>query len=141
MRSADYLIRLASWASALAGNAFIWGETDCAMLCFEAADVVSTGRSIASEYRGRWSSRRSALRFQAVHGDLEAALARGGVFRWNGSPLPGDLVLHQHPTLPFVCGHVVLGEAVLTSNETDGVYLARLSDTIGQPGAFVMRIP
>jgi hypothetical protein len=56
---------------------FAWGSNDC---CLFAADWVlaATGRDIASDYRGRYSSALSALRFVKDGGGVEAMLERAG---------------------------------------------------------------
>jgi len=56
---------------------FAWGSNDC---CLFAADWVlaATGRDIAADYRGRYSSALPALRFVEAGGGVEAMLERAG---------------------------------------------------------------
>lgn len=142
MRNVGWEEMLRTWAWHRMGDAFRWGDNDCAMLCFEAADLI-TGRrpGLKSQYSGRWSNQRTALRFQEREQiNLEIALNRAGAFRRQGTPVLGDLVLHPHPRLAFVCGQVCVGEMVLSSNEDLGVYFARRADVCAQSGSFVMRL-
>lgn len=56
---------------------FAWGSNDC---CLFAADWVlaATGRDIAAEYRGRYSSALPAMRFVEAGGGVEAMVERAG---------------------------------------------------------------
>ena len=56
---------------------FAWGSNDC---CLFAADWVlaATGRDIAADYRGRYSSALPALRFVEAGGGVEAMIERAG---------------------------------------------------------------
>jgi hypothetical protein len=56
---------------------FAWGSNDC---CLFAADWVlaSTGRDIAADYRGRYSTALPALRFVETGGGVEAMIERAG---------------------------------------------------------------
>ena len=56
---------------------FAWGSNDC---CLFAADWVlaATGRDIAADYRGRYSTALPALRFVEVGGGVEAMIERAG---------------------------------------------------------------
>ncbi len=56
---------------------FAWGSNDC---CLFAADWVltATGRDIAADYRGRYSTALPALRFVEAGGGVEAMIERAG---------------------------------------------------------------
>lgn len=137
----DRLQSIYAWVTTMLGRPFQWGENDCAMICFEAVDRVRGRASVASQYIGKWNTARAAITYQRRNAtDLEVALKKEGVFRFNGPPVAGDLVLHPHPKLPFICGHVCLGESVISSNEENGVYLGKTASALEQPGSFVMRI-
>lgn len=140
MRHVDWKDRLLKWASRRMGASFAWGDTDCALIVFEALDVI-TGSHIAAAHRGRYRNARQAARYQLRHRiDLAVCLAAAGAFRWPGMALTGDLVLHPHPDGPWQVGHVVLGPHCLTANEECGVYLGKTEDALKQPGAAVWRI-
>ena len=140
MRLPDWRVRLLLWSRQRLGCAFEWGRSDCAIVCAEAYDAITGGR-LAAQYAGRYRTARGAARFQRRHGvTLREGLEKAGVFRWQGVPVMGDLILHPHPDGPWVVGHVVLGPFCLTAAEAPGVYLGRTEDAIAQPGAGVWRI-
>lgn len=56
---------------------FAWGVNDC---CLFAADWVlaATGRDIAADYRGRYTTALPAMRFVELGGGVEAMIERAG---------------------------------------------------------------
>jgi len=152
MRQSGWQARLLAWAAQRLGEPFIWGESDCAMICLEGLDVLRGGSWIvdrgsthnpqptthASQFRGRWASERAAARFQKKRGlDLKRYLESAGCFNWTGDALTGDFVLH--PAGPFWAGHVCFDHLVVSSRPDRGVCYGRLEDALAMPGAVVMR--
>ena len=73
-------------------EAFAWGSNDC---CLFAADwvLVSTGRDIAQEWRGKYATAYAALRFLKAGGGIENLVERAGGERVaTGLARRGDLV-------------------------------------------------
>jgi len=56
---------------------FAWGSNDC---CLFAADWVlaATGRGVAADYRGRYTTALPAMRFVELGGGVEAMIERAG---------------------------------------------------------------
>lgn len=112
MRTAGWLGRLEALAAAWAGRAFAWGTRDCALLAFAWHDAL-TGGALERAYRGRYGSRRQALRFQRRYAiDAARVLAASGWVQTSALAEPGDLVLA--PAGGFACAHAVLGARCLS---------------------------
>lgn len=136
-RVSDWSPRLAAWAEGRFGASFAWGETDCAMLCFEALDVLC-GTAVAPQYRGRWHSVATARRFARRVITLPAALYEAGLTEVQGRPQRGDLLTIEADG--WHCGYVVLGGAVLSSWVHCGVALAHAPGPQGEAGLRIWRV-
>jgi len=115
-RYQDWPDRFEASVAAAAPRSFRYGKWDC---CLAVADIVAamTGTDLAAPYRGRYSSRKEALRLGngALRGFLEEAL----------SELPsipvlcaqrGDIVLVQRPR-DVSLGLIALnGKAILAAS-------------------------
>lgn len=136
-RVADWSPRLASWAEKRFGAPFVWGQTDCAMVCLEAIDVMC-GTQAAPQYRGRWHSAASARRFARRASDLPQILADVGLMTAAHPPRRGDLL-----TLPgggWQCGYVCFGDLLLSVRLDIGVALTRTAMALHEPGWKTWRV-
>lgn len=144
MRVSDWFYLLVAWSNRISGQAFAWGERDCALICFDAFDVM-TGRYVARNYRGRWHDAASAIRYQWRNKtDLARELERLAVVRIPGSaPLVGDFILHPYPdpAQPFMVGHICFGEFSLGAHIEHGICAARTASVLAESGAGIWRIP
>ena len=113
-------MRLVRWADGRVGAPFVWGETDCAMLAFEAVDALSGGVELVTRYRGCWSSEREARRFQVREktDTVRMLLEAGCVPVPKGFHQRGDVLLT--PKNGFQCAHVCFGALCLSSCPADG---------------------
>lgn len=140
MRLLDWESRLRAWAHFRHGDPFQWGVTDCWIVCLEAVDCMRGGASLAAGLRGRYGTRRGALKLQRREDlDLGRVLESAGARRVLAPPLAGDIVIHQHPDDPFGIGHVCFGEVVLSAHQVHGVALGRTADALAMVGAGVWR--
>ena len=140
MRPLNWDVALIAWADRLRGSEFKWGVTDCAILCCEAFDIMTTG-GLAKQYRGRYTDEIGARRFQALHEiDLETVLKAAGC-----TPVApnfqqcGDFLLEFAGG--FVCGHVCLGLHALSARPGDGVNLVPVRELIARAGCEILRAP
>lgn len=120
MRIAGWEAELTCWATRTIGRPFVWGESDCAILCAEAFDVM-TGQDHSRELRGAYFSRIGALRYQSRVRSLWSGLLGAGC-----KPLASPFLIARGDFLlgwerGFCCGHVCLGEWSLTAGPEDGV--------------------
>lgn len=139
MRIEHWEAALTEWARNRCGAPFEWGQTDCAMLCFEAFDAL-TGEALAARYRGRYASERSALRFMAEHGiDLRWVLIEAGCLPVaKGFQQRGDFMLV--PIGAFVGGHVCLGDRVISAPPGGRVGYGWLGQLLRYPSLEILRI-
>lgn len=139
MRRPDWDTRLARWATLRNLEPFVWGQTDCAMLCLEAFDVM-TGLALAEEHRGRYHSQSSALRYQRQHGiDVDVALYRAGCVQVvPGLQQRGDFVIVERE--PFPHGHVSFGVKALSSTRRDFVRWGTINFSVSE-GMHILRVP
>lgn len=139
MRRPDWDVRLATWATRRNGELFAWGQTDCAMLCFEAYDAM-TGRDLAGAHRGRWRNRFGAIRFQVKHRTdvVVTLLAAGCVDVRPGYQQRGDFVIVERA--PFPHGHVCFGGKAISSSPGHLVSWVRMNFGVPQ-GMRVLRVP
>lgn len=135
-RLPDWHPRLALWAESRFGAPLVWGQVDCAMLCFEAIDA-QCGTSVAAHFRGRWASAWSARRFARRVITLPAALLEAGLREVRGAPQRGDVI--TIPADGWDCGYVCLGGAVISAWLNAGVALAH-TPAEPEPGQRVWRI-
>lgn len=132
-RAEGWDVRLTLWADARRGNPFAWGETDCAILAFEAIDVMSGAdpdHGLAARYRRRYASRSAALRLQR-HEDADAAkvLEQAGCVDVRlGFQQRGDVLIY--PARGFACAYVCLGSVVITAHPDHGVRLRRTAEIV-----------
>lgn len=136
-RRPDWEVRLARWATLRNGEPFVWGRTDCAMLCFEALEAI-TGADVCSRYLGQWHSRSSALRYQQRQGTTvtRELLGLGCSEITPGYQQRGDFVIIERA--PFPHAHVCFGEKALSSTIKGTVCWSRLN--FGEPeGMRVLR--
>lgn len=83
---------LSAYIDARRSVPFAWGSNDC---CLFAADwvLLSTGRDIAQEWRGKYASAYKAQRFLKAGGGIEKLVERAGGERiLSGLAQRGDLV-------------------------------------------------
>lgn len=125
------------WAQQSLGKSFVWGRVDCAILAFEAYDKL-TGRNLAAQYRGRYSTAGEAKRFQRRRINLFEVLRAAGCFEAKPPARVGDILVASKDG--FLCGHVCLGEFALSAWPDKGVALGRTEDVMALPGAVAMRI-
>ncbi len=139
MRLRDWDSRLARWATLRNGELFCWGQTDCAMLAFEAFDAM-TGADIAGRHRGQWHSRSSALRYQQQNDtDVRRVLILAGCADVEpGFQQRGDFVIIERA--PFPHAQVCFGEKALSSVPNGAVCWGRLNFGVPQ-GMRVLRAP
>lgn len=139
MRPRDWDTRLARWATLRNGEPFRWGETDCALLCFEAFGAI-TGLDVWTRYRGQWHSRSSALRYQQRHGTdvTRELLGLGCVEARPGFQQRGDFVIVERS--PFPHAHICFGEKALSSMPKGAVCWGRLNFGVPE-GMRVLRAP
>lgn len=131
--------RLAEWARSRLGDEFRWGETDCAILCLEAVDVMA-GTTLAVRHRGRYRTAAQSLRYQRKVGmDLAGQIA-GVAFAAHGTPRIGDILTHAHPERPWQVGHVCFGVLALTAHEAGGVDWVPTHSIFSMPNARTWRI-
>jgi len=121
VKSDSVVIRLTEWARQRQGKPFVWGQTDCAILCFEAADIVN-GTRLADRHRDRYHSAKRAWRYMRRNDvSLSKELARAGLGQPGGNVLvPGDILIHPRPD-HFEGGYVVFGKLCLSSEPGLGV--------------------
>jgi len=125
------------WARRALGRPFAWGRVDCAILACEAYDVL-TGRNLAAQYRGRYSTAGEARRFQRRRIDLSEGLKAAGCFAAKPPTRLGDILVAEKDG--FLCGHVCLGDFALSAWPDRGVALGRTAEVMALPGAVAMRI-
>jgi len=119
-KPADWTARLAVWGQLAARRPFVWGETDCAILCFEAVEIQGVS-GLAAQHRGRYRSMFDAMRYQiAADIDLARALERAGLTQVEAfSARYGDILIGANG--PFECGHVCFGDISLSADPDEGV--------------------
>lgn len=139
LRPHDWDGRLLAWAARRLGAAFAWGETDCAMLCFEAVDTMRVGSFLADRYRGRWNDALSARRFSRDRAtDLGRELVAAGAYPVAPNfQQRGDLLLV--PAQHWMCGHVCLGERSLSSSPAQNVNYVSTAAVLAMPGVRILR--
>lgn len=135
-RRLDWDLCLARWAEGRFGVPLVWGQVDCAMLCFEAIDA-QCGTTVAAHFRGRWHSAWSARRFSRQVISLPAALLEAGLREVRGAPQRGDVI--TIPADGWDCGYVCLGGSVISAWLNAGVALAH-TPAQPEPGQRVWRI-
>lgn len=128
------------WAVGAMGRPFAWGETDCALICFEAFDAI-TGLSLAAQHRGQWSDEESARRFQTERAtDLQRTLMTAGCVEVRpGFQQRGDFILHD--AAPFVAGVVCLGRHCTGVARDEPVRQWRTAAALAAAGARILRAP
>lgn len=147
MRAPDWQVRLIEWAERRRGAAFSWGDTDCMMLAFEAADAM-TGGDLAERYRMRWYSSRSAREYVRDTGETVY-----GVVTRECETMPvaglahaqaGDLLLVRRwwrVGSAYDAAHVLVdGRHVQSSHPRHGVRRTPVAAYAGVPGLIVLRI-
>lgn len=95
MRLADWEARLSDYLTGVAGEAYSYGQHDCAL--FAAGAVLAmTGNDPAVEFRGRYSTAAGSLKALKKYGagDLEATIASKFEAKPIGFAQRGDLVMH-----------------------------------------------
>lgn len=139
MRTPDWDVRLARWATLRTGERFRWGQTDCVLLCLEAFDVM-TGSDKADAHRGRWRSRAGALRYQRENDTdlLRGLRAFGCVDVEVGFQQRGDFIIVERSPIPH--GLVCFGEKSLGAEPHGQVSWSRLNFAVPQ-GLRVLRAP
>ena len=140
MRVRNWDTALIAWAEGAVGAPFVWGETDCAMLCFCAYDIL-TGAALAAQYEGMWSSEATAKRFILAHKlDLQGALERAGCRPVQRNfQQRGDLILVRGAG--WMSGHVCLGENSLSSRTESGVGWVRTAELLAAKSCLILRAP
>jgi hypothetical protein len=140
VRRTDWEPRLLAWAQARLGDGFRWGETDCAILAFEAYDAL-TGRRLAEQYRRKYRDARSALRFQLAHDvNTRMVLRRAGCVEVDPRfAQRGDVLIA--PRDGFFCGHVNFGVRVLSTAPGAPVGWGETAALLKAPGLLAMRVP
>jgi len=129
--------KLAAWSVKRIGKPFSWGETDCAILCLEAFDVM-TGAHQAELYRARYRSLREAVKFQRDEVSLPDWLRSMGCFTVDRSEL-GDFIVVERDG--FQCGHVCFGSKSLSTWIDAGVNACQTEDVLTFPSARILRVP
>ena len=138
MRLAGWNERLTAFALAALGRRFCWGETDCALLGFEAFDAM-TGGHLAVAYRGRYDSLHKALRFQRRWWiDAAHVLRESGCVEVKDIER-GDIVVV--PRDGFACCHVAFGARVLAAWCGTPVGWGSTAEALAAPGASILRVP
>lgn len=129
-----------SWANAMRGRAWAWGECDCTTLVLSWLDVLTGGQHVTLA-RGRYCDEASA-RFHATtcgHSLESLARAAGATVIPAGFAQPGDIVLVQVEGEPWQRGHVCLGARVLSAVPDSGVVQAPLG-LVPSPN-LILRVP
>lgn len=128
-RPPDSEIRLAAEAQALIGQPFLWGETDCTLVCLRLLDAM-LGTDHAEKHRGLWSDTLSARRWIEKHYSFGLGLANQGA-----RPVPpafaqpGDMLTAEDWN-----AYCVLGAKVITSAPNVGVVLLPLEAVVRSHG-------
>lgn len=138
MRRPDWDTRLARWATRRNGEPFRWGQTDCAMLCFEAFDAM-TGQALAAAHRGKYDSAAGAIRYQIENSvNVGIVLARAGCVEVvPGFQQRGDFIVVDRE--PFPHGHVCFGAKALSASIGGAVSWGRLNFGVPE-GMRILRV-
>ncbi|MDZ4254710.1 MAG: hypothetical protein U1A72_19235 [Sulfuritalea sp.] len=134
-------VRLARWVDSRRGAVFVWGETDCALLAFEALDAMAGNlETLAGRFRGQWQDRLGALRYQHHHAtDARQELEKAGcVPIAPGFQQRGDVLVA--PRDGFACAHVCTGRMSLAAWPDLGVHWCDTAAVLAI-GAVVLRLP
>lgn len=127
------------WGRSVLGSAFVWGETDCALIALAGIDVF-TGSAHADRYRGRWTTADEALAHFAIETPSQVLKSIGAVEIAENYAVLGDVVTVPAPPWPEQL-HFILGRFCLCSDELAGVSLLRAKAVTSLPGARIWRVP
>lgn len=120
-KKADWQIILFARANALKGRDFYWGLSDCVMLSLMCLDTMC-GTSLWEETKDTWCNRREAIKYKKEHGGFYQWLTMHGATEKPALDLmTGDFIFEDTNLFLENVGLVLDSEAVLTSNEKDGV--------------------
>lgn len=128
MRRSDWTVRLIETVEAAASRPFEYGEADCGLFAARCIDAICENSARASELAALYQDERSALRFVAEEGGVEAAVTKR-----LGQPIPasfasrGDVCLM--PGVGFEALGICVGSRVAAMSQ-DGMRYAPLADVI-----------
>ena len=117
-------MQLHDFALAQVGKPFVWGRMDCNTLAAQALDL-ATGSSVFDSIYGRYSSLRSALRFQCANPTPRTILDRAGA-EIVTTPQDGDFLLSDIGGIT-AC-NICLGEFALSADIAKGIQLVPVSE-------------
>lgn len=110
--------RLAAEAQALLGQPFVWGHTDCTLVCLRLLDAMLS-TAWAEDYAGLWSDEASARDWMVAHHTLGVGLAAAGAVEVPPAFVqPGD-ILTAEDWYAYAC----LGARCMTSTPERGVFV------------------
>lgn len=124
----------------LLGRSFYWGLSDCVMITAHCMDAMcGTARWI--EYKDKWTSRRTALKYSKKHGGFYNWLVAEGTVKVT-DPIMGDFVFVPNRIGMDIVGTVIGNDLVVTSSELSQVVeLERLVAFTKEDDLRVLRIP
>lgn len=131
--------KLVKFANEKFGKPFIWGQTDCGILCCEALDLMY-GLTEAPKHRDKFNSKMQAYKYQIRVKNILGILTELGAEEVDKRrSVIGDFILSVSRR-GWVESTVCLGKLCLTSNEEFGVYYKRIENALQMPGLLVMRL-
>jgi hypothetical protein len=139
-RIRNWDLALHRWATAQAGRAFDWGQTDCATLTLRALSVMYVKPLLVLD--PVWESSAGALRIIGERPGIIVNILRGQL---KAQPiLPaftsiGDILLLPGAPLPHLYVH--LGRYVLATDPVRGVHLGPAAELLATQGLSCWRIP
>ena len=128
-RPPDSEPRLAAEAQALIGQPFVWGRTDCALVCLRLLDAMLFS-GYAEEYAGLWSDEGSARAWLLANHSFAGGLAEAGAE--SVAPAfaqPGDILTAEN-WYAYAC----LGARCITAAPERGVFVLPTAAVIAHHG-------
>ncbi len=95
--------RLAKYLAQVARRPFAEGQHDCALFAAGAVAAM-TGRDLAEEWRGRYSTTRGGIRVLRKSGFEDHIALAASLLAETDAPKPGDLAVVDGPALGVVQG-------------------------------------
>jgi|TARA_R110000824_G_scaffold101231_1_gene240506 hypothetical protein len=120
-------LKIHQFADKHLGKSFQWGMMDCNTFILEYMDLM-LGTNLLKEAQGKYSSKRSAVRFQMKY----PLLLRDAMYEHGAADIPnkavnvGDILIKDLGI--FQAAHLVLGSRVMSVDEEKGVISIPLPD-------------
>ena len=128
-RPPDSEPHLADEAQALLGQPFVWGQTDCTLVCLRLLDAM-VFTTYSEEYAGLWTDEESARHWMTAHHTLAFGLAEVGAEEVPPAFVqPGDILIADD-WYAYAC----LGARCMTSNPERGVFLMPTAAVLAHHG-------